>query len=55
MQGLYPVAICGTKFAARMRKKSEGYGRIIREVNIKLECPRAVSQPMSVQAHERSF
>jgi hypothetical protein len=55
MQVLYPVAICGTEFAARMRKKSEDYVRIIREVNIKLELPRAISQPMSVQAHERSF
>jgi tripartite-type tricarboxylate transporter receptor subunit TctC len=37
VQGLFPVAMCGAEFAARMRKESESYSRIIREANIKLE------------------
>jgi tripartite-type tricarboxylate transporter receptor subunit TctC len=35
--GLYPVGTCGTDFAAYLRKQHEGYGRIIREANIKAE------------------
>lgn len=34
-QGLYPVGLCGTDFAAYLRKQHLEYGRIIREANIK--------------------
>jgi tripartite-type tricarboxylate transporter receptor subunit TctC len=36
-QGLYPVAACGTEFAALLRKQYDDYSRIIREANIKVE------------------
>jgi tripartite-type tricarboxylate transporter receptor subunit TctC len=35
--GLYPVGACGTDFGAHLRRQYEGYGRIIREANIKAE------------------
>jgi tripartite-type tricarboxylate transporter receptor subunit TctC len=34
VQGLYPVGICGTEFAAMIREKNEEYGRVIRDANI---------------------
>jgi tripartite-type tricarboxylate transporter receptor subunit TctC len=37
VQGLYPAGTCGADFAAYLRKEYEGYGRIIREANIKAE------------------
>jgi tripartite-type tricarboxylate transporter receptor subunit TctC len=37
VQGLFPVAICGTDFAAHIRKQYDEYGRAIREANIKAE------------------
>jgi len=36
-QALYPVGICGADFAALLRKQYDGYGRAIRETNIKAE------------------
>jgi len=36
-QGLYPVAACGTDFAAHLRRQFDDYGRVIREANIKSE------------------
>ena len=36
-QGHFPVAICGTDFAAHLRKQYDDYGRVIREANIKAE------------------
>jgi tripartite-type tricarboxylate transporter receptor subunit TctC len=35
--GFYPINICGTEFAALMRRTSDSFGRIIREANIKME------------------
>jgi tripartite-type tricarboxylate transporter receptor subunit TctC len=37
VQGLYPVGICGDDFGAFVRKQYDGYGRAIREANIKAE------------------
>jgi tripartite-type tricarboxylate transporter receptor subunit TctC len=34
-QGLAPVVMCGTEFAAHLRKQYDAYGRVIRESNIK--------------------
>ncbi len=34
---LYPVGMCGSDFAAHLRKEYENYGRLIREANIKAE------------------
>jgi tripartite-type tricarboxylate transporter receptor subunit TctC len=36
-QGLYPAGICGTEFAALLRRQYDDYGRIVREANIKAE------------------
>jgi tripartite-type tricarboxylate transporter receptor subunit TctC len=36
-QGLYPAAVCGADFGALLRKQSDDYGRLIREVNIKAQ------------------
>jgi len=36
-QGHFPVAICGTDFAAHLRKQYDDYSRVIREANIKAE------------------
>jgi tripartite-type tricarboxylate transporter receptor subunit TctC len=36
-QGLFPFAICGTDFAASLRRKYEEYSRAVRESNIKAE------------------
>jgi tripartite-type tricarboxylate transporter receptor subunit TctC len=36
-QGLYPSAVCGADFGAFLRKEYDGYGRIIRDINIKPE------------------
>jgi tripartite-type tricarboxylate transporter receptor subunit TctC len=36
-QGLYPVGLCGTDFAAFLRKQYDDYGRFIRQANIKAE------------------
>jgi tripartite-type tricarboxylate transporter receptor subunit TctC len=36
-QGLYPLGICGTDFAALLRKQNEDFGRAIREANIRAE------------------
>jgi tripartite-type tricarboxylate transporter receptor subunit TctC len=35
--GVYPAAMCGTDFAALLRKQYDEFGRIIREANIKTE------------------
>jgi tripartite-type tricarboxylate transporter receptor subunit TctC len=35
--GLYPSGVCGSDFASVLRKQYEGFGRIIREANIKVE------------------
>jgi tripartite-type tricarboxylate transporter receptor subunit TctC len=37
LQGLDPAEMCGTDFAALIRKQYSDYGRIIREANIKAE------------------
>jgi tripartite-type tricarboxylate transporter receptor subunit TctC len=37
LQGLYPVATCGTEFGAHLRKQYDDYERVIREANIKAE------------------
>ncbi len=37
LQGLYPVGMCGADFAALLRKDYDGYGRVIRESNMKAE------------------
>jgi tripartite-type tricarboxylate transporter receptor subunit TctC len=37
VQGLYPVGMCGPAFGALIRKQYDGYGKIIREANIKAE------------------
>jgi tripartite-type tricarboxylate transporter receptor subunit TctC len=37
VQGLSPVGACGADFAAHLRKQYDGYGRVIREANIKAE------------------
>jgi tripartite-type tricarboxylate transporter receptor subunit TctC len=36
-QGLFPVGVCGTDFAAFIREQYDEYGRIIREVKIKAQ------------------
>jgi tripartite-type tricarboxylate transporter receptor subunit TctC len=36
-QGLYPSGICGSEFAALLRRQYDDYGRIIREAGIKAE------------------
>jgi tripartite-type tricarboxylate transporter receptor subunit TctC len=36
-QGLYPSGICGSDFAALLRKQNEEFGRAIREADIKAE------------------
>jgi tripartite-type tricarboxylate transporter receptor subunit TctC len=36
-QALYPKPICGTDFEAHMRRQSDLYTRLIRELNIKTE------------------
>jgi len=36
-QALYPNAVCGTDFAAHLRRQSELFTRLIREMNIKTE------------------
>lgn len=36
-QGLYPVAMCGTDFAALVRNQYDDFGRVIREANLKAE------------------
>jgi tripartite-type tricarboxylate transporter receptor subunit TctC len=36
-QGLFPLAICGTDFAASVRRKYEEYGRAVRDANIKAD------------------
>ena len=36
-QGLFPVGICGTDFAALLRRQYENFGRVIREANIRAE------------------
>ena len=35
--GLYAVGMCGTDFAALLRKQYDDFGRVIREANIKAE------------------
>jgi tripartite-type tricarboxylate transporter receptor subunit TctC len=35
--GLYPVGVCGAEFGAHLREQYEGYGRVIRQANIKAE------------------
>jgi tripartite-type tricarboxylate transporter receptor subunit TctC len=37
VQGLLPAVMCGTDFAAFLRKQYDDYGRVIREANIKAE------------------
>jgi tripartite-type tricarboxylate transporter receptor subunit TctC len=37
VQGFYPVGTCGADFAAFLREEYDGYGRAIREANIKAE------------------
>jgi len=36
-QALYPKPICGADFEAHMRRQSDLYTRLIRELNIKTE------------------
>jgi tripartite-type tricarboxylate transporter receptor subunit TctC len=36
-QGFYPVGLCGANFAALLRKEYDSYGRIIREMDVKME------------------
>jgi tripartite-type tricarboxylate transporter receptor subunit TctC len=36
-QGFYPVAMCGTDFAALVRNQYDDFGRVIREANLKAE------------------
>jgi tripartite-type tricarboxylate transporter receptor subunit TctC len=36
-QGLFPVQLCGADYGALLRKQYDGYGRVIREANIKAE------------------
>jgi tripartite-type tricarboxylate transporter receptor subunit TctC len=36
-QGLFPVGMCGADFATLLRKQYDDFGRVIREVNIKME------------------
>jgi tripartite-type tricarboxylate transporter receptor subunit TctC len=35
--GLYPVGTCGAEFGTYLRKQYDGYGRVIRDANIKAE------------------
>lgn len=37
VQELYPAGTCGAEFGAFLRQQSDDYGRIVREVNFKLE------------------
>jgi hypothetical protein len=37
VQGLNPVGTCGAEFGAYVRKQYEGYGRLIREANIRAD------------------
>lgn len=37
LQELYPAGACGPEFVAYLREKSDAYGRIIREANIRTE------------------
>jgi tripartite-type tricarboxylate transporter receptor subunit TctC len=36
-QGLYPAGICGTDFEAHLKQQFDGYARIVKDANIKLE------------------
>jgi tripartite-type tricarboxylate transporter receptor subunit TctC len=36
-QGLFPMRMCGAEFGARLRKRYEDSGRVIREANIRAE------------------